>query len=334
MQMITVNRGRCKELGQRLTGVTVRPDEFVVRPSNPEQKRREANLWFYLVAICQSTRTLQGTIDGKWYRGWDYMIRAARRKMAQDPDYFTAPNVARVTPADIQSMFSDDFLPEHSTLDRVEERVAQLHDCARILLRGYDGDVCALHGQAGGRLQGEDGILRRLSAFRAYSDPVEKKSFLFLMFAAKSGIWALVDLDALKVAIDYHIMRIALRSGMVEVREPNLAEALRARKEVNAETDNRIREAVREACDLLIRHSGHTVFDVDNILWMMGRNCCFYDHDPICGDNPCFKMDKCSFARGIEYPCPGHCLFDGVCLGSRDPSYRDLWETTLYTEYY
>ena len=178
------------------------------------------------------------------------------------------------------------------------------------------------------------GILQRLSSFRAYSDPVQKKSFLFLMFASKSGVWQLADLENLKVAIDYHIMRIALRSGMVEVHDQDLAQNLRARTEVSAETDNRIREAIREACDLLIEYSGHTVFDVDNILWMMGRNCCFYDHAPICGDNRCSKMDKCSFIRGIEYDCPGHCLFDGLCQGSRDSAYRAFWEAVLYTEYY
>lgn len=332
--MITVNHAQCEELGQRLAQVTVRPDEFIVRPPSPEEKRREANLWFYLIAICQSTRTLQGTLDGTWYRGWDYMIRAARRMMAQDPDYFSASNMSRIASNDVRSMFSDDLLPEHSTIDRVDERVAQLHDCAQVLLRLYEGDVCALHRQAEGRLQGKDGILRRMSAFRAYSDPVQKKSFLFLMFAAKSGIWELADLGALKVAIDYHIMRIALRSGMIEVHDPNLAETLKAREEVKAEIDDQVREVVREGCDLLIKYSGHSVFDVDNILWMMGRDCCFYDHPPICGGNPCFKMDKCSFLRGIEYACPGRCLLDGICRGSRDPAYRALWETTLYTEYY
>ena len=334
MQPIAVNYDQCQALGKRLAKVSVRPDEFVVQPTNREEKRREANLWFYLIAICQSTRTLQGTLDGKWYRGWDYMLQAARRMTAHDPDYFSAQNMSLVTPDGVRSIFSDDFLPEHSTIDRVDERVAQLHDCAQILLRSYEGDVCVLHQQAGGRLQGENGILKRFSVFIAYSDPVQKKSFLFLMFAAKSGVWELTDLDSLKVAIDYHIMRIALRSGMVQVLDPELAETLRTRREVNAETDNQIRETIREACDLLIEHSGHTVFDVDNILWMMGRNCCFYDHAPICGDNPCTKMDKCSFVRGIEYACPGHCLFDGVCFGSYAPAYQAYWETTLYTEYY
>ena len=90
MKSIVVSHAQCQALAQRLAEVRVRPDEFVVRPTGREDKRREANLHFYLIAICQSTRTLQGTLDGKWYRGWDYMVRAARRMLSQDPDYFSA----------------------------------------------------------------------------------------------------------------------------------------------------------------------------------------------------------------------------------------------------
>jgi len=76
------------------------------------------------------------------------------------------------------------------------------------------------------------------------------------------------------------------------------------------------------------------MFAVDNILWMMGRNCCFYAHDPICGDNVCQRRDACNLLRAIEYDCPGRCLFDGVCLGSRAPEMRAHGETKLYTAYY
>jgi len=73
---------------------------------------------------------------------------------------------------------------------------------------------------------------------------------------------------------------------------------------------------------------------VDNILWMMGRNCCFYDYAPICGQNTCARRQDCTFTRSIHYDCPGVCLFDGICLGSRDSAYRAYWETTLHTEFY
>jgi len=325
---------QCTALARRLDLLTVQPDAFVVAATTPEERRREANLWFFLVGICQSTRTLQGTIDGVWRRGWDYLVAAARRALAADPDAFTAARLRAITPDALRALFSDTGLPADSTLDRIDERTAQCHDMAAVLERNYAGDVMGLYEAAGRRLRGPGGILARLADCDAYSDPVEKKSSLLVMFCVRCGAWQITDLDALKVAIDYHIMRIALRSGMVTIQDPGLAARLRARTAVSAAEDNAIRTAVRDACDLLVRASAHSVFDVDNLLWMIGRNCCFYDYDPICGANPCTRREACSLLKGIAYDCPGYCPLDGVCLGSREASYRSLWETSLYTTFY
>jgi hypothetical protein len=312
----------------------VRADEFLVQSTTLEEKRREANLWFFLVAICQSTRTLQGTIDGRWVRGWDYLVRSARRTMRADAGWFMAERLVGVTGERLQSVFSDDGVAEHTTLDRIDERVALWQDASRLLLRRYDGDVMALYEQAHHRLRGTEGILARLAECQAYSDPVEKKSFLFIMFASRCGAWAVEDLENLRVAIDYHIMRVALRSGMVSVEASDLQRRLKARASVSPAEDNSIREAVREACELLVRYSGRSVFDIDNILWSLGRNCCFYDYEPICGEHRCWRQAQCTLIRAVTYDCPGVCPFDGACAGSRDPMHRDYWETALYTHYY
>jgi len=335
--MIEVDEGICEKLGRKLKDVQVLLHKFLAEDSRAtwteEARRREANFRFYLVAICQHTKSLQGIIEGKWCRGWDYLERACRRVMAEDAEYFSAENMSRITGQELRRILSDDFDPAHSTLDRVEERVTQLCDCGQRLAAQYDGDVMNLYRQAGGYLHGRRGILELMSEFKAYSDPIQKKSFLFLMFVSQAGIWKIKDLENLKVAVDYHIMRIALRSGMVRVRG-SLETVLKERREVDAATDIKVRGAVQEACNLLVRYSGHSVFEVDNILWMMGRNCCFYEHEPICGRNVCFKEDRCTFVRSIVYDCPGKCLFDGLCLGSMDEEYRKFWETNLYTEYY
>lgn len=332
--MISVAEDQCARLAERLAQVQVRPDELLLPATTPEERHREANLWFFLVAICQATRTLQGVIEGQWVRGWDYMVRAARRALRSDPECFTAKRLVHITPAALRSLFSDDGLAEHSTLDRIEERVSQWRDASRLLIERYEGDVMGLYEAARHRLRGEGGILARLAECQAYSDPVQKKSFLFIMFATQCGAWQIEDLHNLHVAVDYHIMRVALRSGMVRIHDDVLSHRLRSREVVSADEDNLIREAVREACDLLVRHSGQSVFDVDHVLWSMGRNCCFYDYEPICGEHRCWRQGQCTFVRTIAYPCPGLCLFDGVCLASRDVVYRTFWETNLYTHFY
>lgn len=331
---IAIDDGQCRRIAERLDRVEVRPDAVTVRADTEAERRREANLLFFLVGICQSTRTLQGTVDGQWYRGWDYLVRAARRALRADPAAFRAERLAAVGGDDLRALFSDDGTPESCTLDRIDERVNQLRDAARVLLAHYGGDVMALCRAAGQRVEGEGGILERLAECDAYRDPIRKKAFLLTMFLVQAGIWEVQDLENLRVAIDYHIMRIALRSGIVRVEDSELAARLRERAPASEAEDNTIREAVREACDRLVTASRQSVFAVDNILWMMGRNCCFYDYEPICGPNTCGRRDACTFVRGIDYECPGRCLLDGVGRGSLDAEYRAYWETNLYTDYY
>jgi hypothetical protein len=190
-EMIEVDEGICDKLGRKLKDVQVLSHKFLAEDSRTawteEERRKEANFRFYLVAFCQHTKSLQGIIEGEWYRGWDYLERACRRAMADDPDYFSAENMSRITGQELRRILSDDFDPAHSTLDRVEERVTQLRDCGQRLAAQYDGDVMNLYRQAGGYLHGERGILELMSEFKAYSDPIQKKSFLFLMFVSPGG---------------------------------------------------------------------------------------------------------------------------------------------------
>ena len=77
--MIAVHEAQCQAIAQRLRQQRVRPDEFLFVPVTPAEARREANYWIFAIAICQHTKSLEGVIEGRWSRGWDYLIRASRR---------------------------------------------------------------------------------------------------------------------------------------------------------------------------------------------------------------------------------------------------------------
>jgi len=333
---VRINASKCRELGLRLKPIRVLPDPNIRRARTVAKKRMEAEFWFYVIAICQATRTLQGYIDGKWLRGGDYLLAACRRRFDSDQGFFTANRMKSIREDDLKALLSDDGNPDHSTIDRVAERVGLLRNCARGLLKRFDGDIMRLYNASEGYLIRRDrkGLLNLLKNFRAYSDPVEKKSFLILLYLSESGIWKIRDLENLKIAVDYHIMRIALRAGIVNVVDNALASRLLQRKRVKLSEDYEVRKTVREACSLLSKYSGHSAFEIDTMLWNMGRSCCFYEHDPICDARICHKRDRCSFIKATNYSCLGKCIFDGACLGSRSERYRKLWETNVYTQYY
>ena len=333
---VRVDAEKCRELGLKLKPIHVLPDPYIRSARTVVEKRREAEFWFYVIAVCQATRTLQGYIDGKWLRGGDYLLAACRRRFDSDQDFFTANGMRSIEGDELRALLSDDGNPDHSTIDRVAERVGLLRNCARILLKRFNGDIMMIYNVSEGYLIRKDGkgLLNLLKNFRAYSDPVEKKSFLLLLYLNESEIWKMKDLESLKIAVDYHVMRIALRAGLVKVIDDALAYRLKQRKRIKQSEDCEVRKAVREACSILSKCSGHTAFQLDTMLWNIGRSCCFYEHDPICGSRICHKREKCSFIKATNYLCHGKCIFDGACLGSREERYRRLWETNIYTEYY
>lgn len=326
--MIELDPKAASALAGHLSRLRIPPERFLPPlPLAAKDRTALANFWFYLVAICQHTVGLQGTIAGRRLRGWDYLEAAARRKF----ELFTAERLLSLTARELQAVFSDCGDPELSTLDRVEERLGQLHECARLLLSQYAGDVNEIYRRSKGRLIGPGGIIEALSHFGPYSDPIRKKSFLFLEMVSASGLWDLKDPQALHVPVDYHVMRIALRSGLVRVSDPHLDRVLRSRAPVNEELDQFIRARIEAACDLLVKESGHSVFEVDMLLWHIGRSCCYYPSGPCCSG--CTEPANCSLAGALG-ACPDRCPLDGACAASRDPSYREYRETNIYTAYY
>jgi len=332
--LVRVNDGHCQKLAHRLRSVHVLPDPYLKRPANSREQHQEANYWLYVTAICQSTRTFEGTIEGRWLRGWDYLVVATRRCIEQ----FTASRMLDYAADELKALLSDDFNPASSRIDRVAERLGQLHDCARLLLRKYGGEAMGVYQASGGFLNGEYGLLALLSEFDAFCDPLRKKSVLLAGMLQEAGIWPLKDPEHLKVAMDYHAMRVALRSGMIEVTDPGLQSDLREHKPVTDGVNQTVRGAVSAACDIMVAESGASVFAFDKLIWHLGRSCCFYEHEPICGpgraSERCFKRDRCSFLRATTYECPDHCVLDGVCKGSRDAAYRSYGETNVYTPHY
>jgi len=331
ISLLAINTEQCRRLAKRLRGLEVHANPYLKTPANETERCVQANYWFYVIAICQSTRMFQGKPHGRWVRGFDYLVEASQRCMEE----FTAERMKTYTAEALKVLLSDDFDPSHSPIDRVEERVEQLHDCACRLLRNYGGEAMAVYERSGGRLAGEGGLLALLAEFAAYSDPLQKKSMVLAGMLHESGLWPLCDPQNLKVAMDYHIMRVALRSGMVKVKDMALARDLRERNPVSDELDQAVRTAVSAACDVMVQESGLSVHAFDKLMWHLGRSCCFYEHDPMCGprrkEQACFKHSTCTLVKATTHACSNTCILDGVCKGSRDPGYRMFWETNVYT---
>jgi hypothetical protein len=140
------------------------------------------------------------------------------------------------------------------TVAGADQRARLWRDLAEGVERDYAGAATELIRASRERLAGKGGLLERLARFEAYSDPLQKKSLLFAKIAERRGWLEVADPESWQVCADNVLMRLALRSGLVE---PGDGEEVRA--------------ATREAWKRVAAETGIPPPILDDLLWELGR---------------------------------------------------------------
>ncbi len=330
MNKATVNIDQCKAIAKVLAKLQINPAvyqrEYLSFPLQAESKLR---MFLFTIAICQQTHTLINrklNLVGFNYLEKVFLDLAKTHSELLDP-FFVARQTPQALSARLALHFSETGDAKDCTLDRLDERSCLLIDMSQKLVKNYSGQLSALFSESLGYLQD---IYERLYDFEAYSDPLRKKSSLLLHFAHNTGLLTIKDLDNLMPIMDYHMQRVLLRFGCVEILDNELRSAL-----VNQESmksDEEIRACSIQAVQQLARHSGHDVFSIHDFLWPLGRSCC--KEKPLCTHGTCDKS-PCTFSSFVMLPSQHtHCTFEGVCKGSTNNEYRKLWQPVVDTHYY
>ena len=178
---------------------------------------------------------------------WDLALATARER----PGLLTADSLADVSAAEVADLFRVD----EETVGDPARRAELWRDLAAGLRREYEGEAKALLRAADGRLGGPGGLLERLLAFEAYYDPLAKKAQLFAKICHRRGWLAVRDPENWEVSTDNVLMRLALRSGLVDPGD--LAE---------------VRAAPRIAVKRVAEAAGLPPPELDDMLWELGRD--------------------------------------------------------------
>ena len=333
MHRVTVSTDQCKAIGRVLQTLSIKPTvyqrEYFSLSTDSETKLR---MFFFSIGICQQTHTL---INKKLNLvGFNYLEKvfadlAKASSELLDP-FFVKNQTPQALSERFAVLFSETGDLKDCTLDRLDERSRLCIDMSQKLVENYEGQICAFIAKSQGYLAGEQGIYRLLSDFEAYSDPFKKKSSLFVTFAHHVGLFPIQDLDCLIPIMDYHMQRVLLRFGCVEILDEQLRRALMNQE--NLPSDEEIRSASIEAVHQLARYSGHSVFNIHDFLWPLGRSCC--KEKPLCQHGLCDKA-PCTFDSFVLLPSHHtHCVFEGTCKGSLEKEYRNLWQPLVDTHYY
>lgn len=248
----------------------------------------------------------EACLDDGCYHGADLLYRLGMRIYNEDPDFFSPKRLSRITVEEVVRAFSvGDVKPPDPVV-----RTLLLRDLGVKLLKIFDGRALRLIELSEGRLKGDlakPGFIDLLKIFRAYEDPVEKKSYLLAKFLHMRGILKIVDWENAELPIDNHLSRIAYRTGLVRVGGI-LWRKIKAREPVSATEDVLLRLMVRLGYKIVSEKSRINPFTLDDFLWIHGRSRCFRDTQPKCGE--CIFKDFCRAYRDSEFMVSEHIYYN------------------------
>lgn len=225
-----------------------------------------------------------GKIDGEYFGGSMYMWRALKRTHDEGRlPLLDAGYLSNLTPAQFDEIFADDDGANPLRIGG-QERITNLRDLGTKLNDRWDGRFLNVARAADGSLT----EFAALSAgFRAFDDPVVKLTMVNAIMHSGSQINPFVDEPL--AAMDYHLVRHAVRQGIVEPDEP-MAHKLREGQFLTTEEAQDLRQACLAAFLKLGEQSGLSGEVVDNLYWLNRNNC---GDPPVCTDPA--TADRCPF---------------------------------------
>jgi hypothetical protein len=294
------------------------------------------NFFLALVAICHRTSPpiqllLIGNVDGAILSGWDYLLNRFYEVARADLTLLTPSRWVQVSAEDIKDFFRDPTYGDRLT--DFEGRSSLIQDLGAKMIGSDWTQADEFYQECEQRIAiGNPNLLEVLSHFRAYSDPVKKKSLYFLAIMRNYGRWIYRDDELLGPPVDYHEVRGHLRLGTVQVTDSKLLQQLRQRQPVTCSEDTILRQAVYDAIMLISDRSGiHNPSQLHYLFWNVFRSVCLRK------DPQCFELKTtCALPQRYRHLARDRdkerCPFAVVCrsAGSADP----IFEHTFDTDYY
>lgn len=333
MPHLSIDQEIIDHISHQISNLNIKKS-FYNRPFLQVGDSRENRLraFFYVVAICHQTYQLKSEKKNLW--GWDYLEDGFVRLMQENPKWMW-PEVAMNMPLEelshhLAEVFSDSGGVQDTTLDRLPERVSLFQDVASFVVEEFHGSFEELLYQTENKLNNQGkGYLEILSKMEAFKDPLQKKSLFLLKLLADAGLYEIKNAREIEPIMDYHMMRVLLRTGAVRIHDVQLQQQLIDRVPMEDESD--IRAMCVKAMKQIGLKSGHGVLKMNDFFWPLGRSCC--NEVKLCVDLHCEK-DPCSFEQVVALKSHDRCVFADFCKGASDETYREIWQPVVKTHYY
>ena len=328
-EAVSVNKELSIKLGLVVRKLKFR-DEFLKRPfiDSPLSDELKASMFFYAVGICHQTYHLAHPTKNLY--GWDYLEDGFLKIAQEQSELLDCHYLSKLDPESLAPLispyFSPDGLIENCSLDRLEERCQLWIDMA-LFLEKKETTFLEFMKSSNGI---PDYFYRQLSEAEAYSDPLLKKTSFLMKLLEDGKLIRFKDQDQIIPIMDYHMQRVLLRTGAIEVNDPKLKSSLQ--KKENIQSDIKLREACIESMKIIAQCSEYSILKMNDVFYTMGRSCCH--ENPVCVHPHTCDKSPCSLSLAVEIPQTHSCIFEEICFGAKSDDYKSLWQPQIETHFY
>jgi hypothetical protein len=307
-----INEILCYQLAQQISNFRLENNQMLWRNLN-----QETQLVFKLsvIAICHQIN-------------WDFLQDRLAEKLLVYQNEDLINKIANISSREIQKWLNDYSRPERI---RAQERARLLRDIGRTLQEKWRNKALTIYESCDGYIEGTNGFLKLLESFLAFSeDPLRKKSQLLIHELVKERIFTFNDLENISPAIDYHIIRLYLRSGKVMPLHRPILELLKGHPRPRARLVRLLRSTISDALRISAGYSGLTIPDVNYIEWQIGRNVCL-NKNPLCIS----AKNSNTIASDVATLFTGYCPYESYCWAfTTDREWLDLQEPKYEKTFY
>lgn len=239
---------------------------------------------FWTADVAGWTEPMYATAGGRRFKGSDYVWQAFTRAVERDPSVLDPRRLA-TEPALFDQICADDTGRCPIPSVEAHRRLQQEYGTALLATGGFR----PILDEANRADRSGAALLQRLARLPGFAeDPLAKKANLLLIILANrpERFLDLRDPESVTPIVDYHLMRSCLRTGCVEIVDPELCSRVERRGWVDELEEAAIRGACFRAIDLLVERSAQTQAAVDGFFFSNARRVCVEVGEPRCDECP------------------------------------------------
>ena len=300
---------------------------YGVQVERPKHELRDSPAWLALwaeivfVSVCHQTN---------WDRLHSHIMNIAMRT----PEKITPRRLSDLSLDDARALLEDGLEP------RALQSKADLKERHRLLLSlGNQADLAlsdvSLNDWAanGVRLAGGGGLYSALETIPAYSeDPLRKKARILAQQWAAFQLASIEDPENILPAIDYHLIRLYMRTNRVHPLQRNDYEKFSTQRMASESKVGDIRHAVEEAMHYTAAAAEMRIDELNHIEWQIARSFCVRE-EPRCDAGPLEEkpVEESLAQLGISQ---GGCPFRDLCYARKNPVLLRLQDPSLSKSFY